>query len=192
MEEAFWGQHYWDWIWVVTSEMERCMSMYVCMCLCVCALLRICLKKESGAALNDRWMDKKGVQREKQNVATCGGKELREGMKGEKVVGTWDAEKVKWKKKNSSATNTTATQRGRGTSCLQWDTLEVSVRSISTIVLAFSTWLPSLVFLSVALSLLDVSACSVIHQASASHSQLMKVVWVCQVFDLQEVTAFMH
>lgn len=84
-------------------------------------------------------------------------------------------------------------QLSSATSCLHWDTLEVSVRSISSTVLTFSTWLLSLVFLCAAFSLLNVSACSVILRALSTHSWcepwLTTLLLVCQAPDLEEVTA---
>lgn len=43
MEEAFWGQHYWDWAREVASEMEQ--SASVCVCVRTCG---VCLKMKVG------------------------------------------------------------------------------------------------------------------------------------------------
>lgn len=79
----------------------------------------------------------------------------------------------------------------QATSFFQQDTLEVSVRSISTTVLTFSTWLPSLVFLSAALRLLSVSACLVILQPFppplSVKTQFINLLWMCQTFNLEEI-----
>lgn len=48
MEEAFWGQHYWDWAREVASEMEQSASV------CVRAHMWSVFKNESRALLNDR------------------------------------------------------------------------------------------------------------------------------------------
>ena len=143
----FWGQHYWDWVWVVTSEIGTVSER---MRMCVCALVPVCCmyERKAGLQLNDRSMDKPRTQREKRYLESARVRNRGGGEKG-------------WSEGSHTHTHTGVCHR-RATSSLRWDTLEVSVRSISTTVLTFSTWLPSLVFLSAALRLLDVSACSVI------------------------------
>lgn len=155
MEEAFWGQHYRDWVWVVTSEIERCMSV----CVCVCGMQSM-FKKESGAALNDRLMDKQRTQREKQYLESAKARNKEREWKESEVGGFRSSESQMTKSKRAM----------QATISLQWDTLEVAVRSVSTTVLTFSTWLASLVFLSAAFELPQ-CLCMFSHTAFPTHSR---------------------
>lgn len=165
MEEAFWGRHYWDWVWVVTSEMERRMCMYVCV-----RVQRSMFKKRKwGCAewqMNGQAKDTKGeaIFRE------C--EKQQEGMEKRKRWGGGGLQTLRQPNDREECHTHFSYSQSHATSSLHWDTLEVSVRSISTTVLTFSTWLPSLVFLSAALSLLNV-VCIFSHTSSLSHTLLV-------------------
>lgn len=55
MEEAFSGQHYREWVWVLTSEMEQCAiaSVYVCV-----LTAESMLTKPRLHWMTDGWMSK--------------------------------------------------------------------------------------------------------------------------------------
>lgn len=138
------------------------------MCACVCS--GVCLKKESGAAPNDRWMDKQRTQRERRYLESA--RNNKREWKREKGGGGGGLQTLRQPNDREECHTHFSYSQSHATSSLHWDTLEVSVRSISTTVLTFSTWLPSLVFLSAALSLLNV-VCIFSHTSSLSHTLLV-------------------